>query len=68
MQILYKIQKNIQIIPRVAITPSKIVNAPINGMKKIQEMKRAPPLKIKTNIITIEHMIANSRISGSGFL
>ena len=41
-----------------------IMKASLNGMEKIQEMKRAVPIRIKPVIITIEHVIAHSGISG----
>ena len=41
-----------------------IMKASLNGMEKIQEMKRAVPIRIKPVIITIEPMIMHSGISG----
>ena len=41
------------------MTKATIMNASLNGMEKIQEMKRAVPISIKPVIITIEPMITH---------
>ena len=54
MLLLYK--RKIHSFDRIIMTKATIMNASLNGMEKIQEMKRAP-IRIKPVFITIEPMI-----------